>query len=388
MKDAGSCTIVLVNKAGYPFLFVEGVERYVFELFKILLKIGLRVLLVSKFVFKDTFKQIGGSILLNASLPLWHVSNEDSLLRGVHYILGTLVYCFRTFSAALHNGARIVHVNDGLVALIMSLLSRISCRRFLVVGTIHAPPPWILAYGRNHLLIKLGYVSLYLLGIILADKIVLVNPYTCLALKHYQPQCTFIPNAVSENFCRIDEKLIRKVLKEYNIDRKYFLFVSRLVSEKGLDRLFKVLRHYRKLGGESQLIIVGKGTLECYVDKLKKIDSRVIHLRHVPRNHLKALYRNALALIVTSYAEGMPTTVLEALACNTPIVLYTEKEIANAIKNALKTEDATNQIVIVTNALEAAKALSNNMDKIIINILNTYKELFINPKINIKITVN
>jgi glycosyltransferase involved in cell wall biosynthesis/GT2 family glycosyltransferase len=98
------------------------------------------------------------------------------------------------------------------------------------------------------------------------------------------------------------------------------LYVGRLFEEKGLETL---LRAWSQLE-DIPLEILGSGPLQGKVSQwieelsLKRVSAR----GHVPHTEVIQSLKRAKILIVPSLAfEGLPTTILEAFACGTPVVV-------------------------------------------------------------------
>jgi glycosyltransferase involved in cell wall biosynthesis len=114
-------------------------------------------------------------------------------------------------------------------------------------------------------------------------------------------------------------------------DRPSFtiLCVARLVEKKGLPYLIEACRHLRDRGLDFQCWIVGRGKLRPRLARMIS-DSRLedrVHMRGAVRQgEVPDLYRSAdvfvLPAIVASDGnrEGLPVSIVEALACGLPVV--------------------------------------------------------------------
>jgi len=100
-------------------------------------------------------------------------------------------------------------------------------------------------------------------------------------------------------------------------DRPYFLFVGRLEAIKGLQ---EVIPAFAK-GDGPELVVAGDGS---YADELHRLAagcSRVRFLGRVPPEHLDALYKHALALIVPSLCyETFGIILIEAFKQGLPVI--------------------------------------------------------------------
>ncbi len=112
------------------------------------------------------------------------------------------------------------------------------------------------------------------------------------------------------------------ILKKIDTNKKYILYIGRLVEKKGLDLLIKCFAEITKKY-DYNLIIAGFGNLEKTLRehvRLLEIDSRVVFTGMVNLPEKKALLDSSDFLIVPSntvseglVSEGMPVTILEGL---------------------------------------------------------------------------
>lgn len=99
------------------------------------------------------------------------------------------------------------------------------------------------------------------------------------------------------------------------------LFVGRLSAEKGLAGLLTVLARLTHLPWSLRLVGEGpeRPALEAQAQTLA-LQSRVTFSGWVAREQLPACYQAAELFVFPSTDEGMPNTVLEAMACGLPVV--------------------------------------------------------------------
>ncbi|WP_322863016.1 glycosyltransferase [Aeromonas allosaccharophila] len=99
---------------------------------------------------------------------------------------------------------------------------------------------------------------------------------------------------------------------------KYFIHVGTFEERKRHDRL---LQAYQLSGVDTPLILMGKGErrphIEAMIEEMSLASKvKIIDFQKNPYPYIKA----AQALILTSDAEGLPTVLIEALICHTPII--------------------------------------------------------------------
>jgi glycosyltransferase involved in cell wall biosynthesis len=98
----------------------------------------------------------------------------------------------------------------------------------------------------------------------------------------------------------------------------YFLFVGRLEKVKGLQTLIPVFKKYEK----ARLLIAGKGSYEPHLRQLAQGSRSIRFLGYQSGHQLRALYKNAVALIVPSVClEVFSLTIVEAFRQKTPVIV-------------------------------------------------------------------
>ncbi len=111
----------------------------------------------------------------------------------------------------------------------------------------------------------------------------------------------------------------------------YALFVGRLSEEKGIDVL---LEAWQRLPSPIPLKIAGDGPLADRIRKASDADDRIQWLGRVASDEVYRLMRNAAALVFPStWYEGMPITLIEALACGTPVIAFNLGAMADMVEH-------------------------------------------------------
>ena len=101
------------------------------------------------------------------------------------------------------------------------------------------------------------------------------------------------------------------------------LYVGRLGRRKGIPRLLSVARHLRSKEVDFTLRIVGKGPLESEIKSTiaeENLGNHVKFLGFIAREKLLGLFQQTTMLVHLPEFEGLPTTVLEAMASGAPVV--------------------------------------------------------------------
>jgi glycosyltransferase involved in cell wall biosynthesis len=101
----------------------------------------------------------------------------------------------------------------------------------------------------------------------------------------------------------------------------YILFVGRLVPEKNPDLL---VRAFRNVETDARLVLVGGSSYsDDFSQTLRRLaaeDKRVVMPGYVYGEVLEALYSNAIGFVLPSSLEGLPLTLLEAIASRLPVI--------------------------------------------------------------------
>ncbi len=133
---------------------------------------------------------------------------------------------------------------------------------------------------------------------------------------------TVIPNGI--NITQVETSISKPIILPGRNDTYKIAFAGRLVQLKRVDLILQIyaeLRHQTE--HDFELYIVGDGPIkETLVQQSKSlgIDSGTHFLGH--RNDIYALMRTMDCLIIASDHEGLPMTVLEAIALKLPVVSH------------------------------------------------------------------
>lgn len=88
---------------------------------------------------------------------------------------------------------------------------------------------------------------------------------------------------------------------------------------KGMDVLLTILRNAGKAIPQLHAVLVGPGWDE-FTAEFRAAGSNATNFGFVPRSEIPALYSALDVYLVTARVEGGPMTVLESLACGTPVI--------------------------------------------------------------------
>ena len=128
----------------------------------------------------------------------------------------------------------------------------------------------------------------------------------------YRRETAWIPNGLQR-----PKRVPSTAIKEkYGLERDaYFLFLGRLVPEKGVHYLIEA---FRNVDTDRKLVLAGAASdTQEYVEKIKKMaaeDPRILFTGFVQGEGLASLFSNAYAFVLPSDVEGMPLSLLEAMS--------------------------------------------------------------------------
>lgn len=119
-------------------------------------------------------------------------------------------------------------------------------------------------------------------------------------------------------------------------DRR-LLFVGRLTDDKGVPTLLEAFQRLAETYPELTLDLVGDGPkrqrYEVSCERLGIAD-RVTFVGEVPYHEMPAFYRESSVFVLPSHSEGLPRTVLEAMACETPVVTSSLPQLESVVDGA------------------------------------------------------
>lgn len=117
----------------------------------------------------------------------------------------------------------------------------------------------------------------------------------------------------------LQSQLFTKTLPTNDMPLK-ILFLSRLLKQKGIYETIDAFRNVKKTITNVELVIAGDGEEFEHVQKYVAGDSHIRLVGHVVGADKTELYKTSTLYCLPSYSEGLPTTVLEAMAFGLPVL--------------------------------------------------------------------
>lgn len=175
-----------------------------------------------------------------------------------------------------------------------------------------------------------------------------------------------IPVGVDTGLFRYINKL--KVRKDYQLNEsdKVIVYAGRMEKEKGIDLLLRSFKNVKEEIPNCKLMLVGNGRQKIQLKNLSaelKLND-VIFIDTVEHSKIPEILNCADVFALCSIYEGMPTIVLESLACGIPIVSTDVGDVHKIVKNA-----KTGYLVKLRNEEEISSAL-----KKVIQNSDSYRE--------------
>ena len=157
---------------------------------------------------------------------------------------------------------------------------------------------------------------------------------------------------VSERYKVLENEKLDIIKNKYNLNQDFILFIGTKEVRKNI---LSLLKSFQKIKSDSlELVIVGgKGWKEKewkdYYNNLKEeTKSRIKILDYVLEEDLPALYNLAKIFVWPSFYEGFGLPVLEAMACNCPVITSNNSSLPAIVQdNALLIEAFNVRMLLV-----------------------------------------
>ncbi len=102
-------------------------------------------------------------------------------------------------------------------------------------------------------------------------------------------------------------------------DNVHFLYLGRIMQEKGIDELFWAARRLHEEGADFQLDLVGFYE-DAYKEQVEELVQAGIAVFHGFQSEPRPFYAAADCVVLPSYHEGMSNVLLEAAATGRPVI--------------------------------------------------------------------
>ncbi|MFK5889553.1 MAG: glycosyltransferase family 4 protein [Flavobacteriaceae bacterium] len=294
--------IFVLGTRGIPNI-LGGVETHCEELYPRISKLGHDVTVITR-----TPYVIDKNLILYKGVKLKHIyaPKQKSIEAIIH-----------TFLGVLYAGVKrpdVLHIH-AVGPMIMTPLARVLGLKVIV--TNHGPDYERQKWGKSaKSILKIGEF----LGTKFANEVIVISKVinSILLKKYNRKDCHLIYNGV--NFPVIAKK--DDYIKNLNLEKdNYFIAVGRFVEEKGFTDLIKA---FSKIKTNFKLVLVGDADHETdYSRNLKEaaVKAGVVLTGFIKGEKLNQIFSHARLFVMTSYHEGLPISLLEAMSYNLEVLV-------------------------------------------------------------------
>lgn len=132
-------------------------------------------------------------------------------------------------------------------------------------------------------------------------------------------------NGAAHGFRPLPDDQVAAIRKQYTSGAPYFLYIGALHPRKNLERLIRAFGEFRRKNDTQTKLVIAGGNYWSY-DGLKKAvetipdKNDVIFTGRLPEDELHRIMAGALALTYVPYFEGFGIPIVEAMACDVPVI--------------------------------------------------------------------
>jgi glycosyltransferase involved in cell wall biosynthesis len=137
---------------------------------------------------------------------------------------------------------------------------------------------------------------------------------------------------------KVDEKIRNRILEKFAINKAVFVIssIGRLEKEKNFNKIIEALGHVKKKGLWFKFLIAGNGPLYSNLLEIARfygVEEVLILLGHI--DQIPELLSVSNIYVTTSLREGLPVSVMEAMAMEKPVVAYNIRGVRNLVKDGV-----------------------------------------------------
>ena len=271
----------------------------------------------------------------------------------------------------LFSGANVVHYHAEGPSAMLPIIKFLSKKKVIV--TVHGldwkRDKWGDGFASKYIKFGEKMAAKY------ADEIIVLSDGVKKYFKEtYNRDTHFIPNGITQPDI-FDSKIINS---KYNLNKdSYFLFLGRIVPEKGIHYLIDA---YSEVKTDKKLVIAGGASdTDSYYEELRKKASNnenIIFTGFVQGQELEELYSNAYVYVLPSDLEGMPLSLLEAMSYGNCCLTSDIEECADVMEDCGVTfkqssvEDLANKLQYLSDSEKIVQKLKLESSPFIIKKYN------------------
>ncbi len=182
----------------------------------------------------------------------------------------------------------------------------------------------------------------------LATRIATVSEYSKADISNnYQiapDKIDVVYNGINEGFKPLPEAEQQKTREQHSQGKPYFLFVGSQSPRKNLNRLISAFDRFREqTQTDYKLVLVGmvyssEGDVKRAIDH-SAYKNDILFIGRQPQEELEKIMASAFALAFVPYFEGFGIPIVEAMACETPVICSNTTSMPEIAGNAALTVD-------------------------------------------------
>lgn len=115
------------------------------------------------------------------------------------------------------------------------------------------------------------------------------------------------------------------------------LWIGRFAPGKGVEYLISAFTIIAKQYPELSLVMIGEGSGKKRIEQLIQnlgLINQIIIKEFIPNSDLPQFYQDSMIYVLPSLEEGVPRTILEAMACEIPIVCTDLPQLVDIVKGS------------------------------------------------------
>ena len=151
----------------------------------------------------------------------------------------------------------------------------------------------------------------------------------------YQRKLYKYKNKIAPSGARFIDTTRFKVMKDINQRKNVIGYIGRFRGEKGVTNFVQAIPRILKKNNQVKFLIGGDGQLFNEIER--KVRSyphdRITLTKWIPHENLPDYLNELKLFVLPSYTEGLPTTMLEAMACGTPVLATSVGGVPDVIKD-------------------------------------------------------
>ncbi len=116
----------------------------------------------------------------------------------------------------------------------------------------------------------------------------------------------------------------KEIFVKYKLPEKFLLFVGNIEKRKNLQGIIDAFEKWSMAQPDMGLVLIGQNgyqgeTIKNYIFQ-SKVKEKIRAIQYILNDELPVFYQNALALLFPSFYEGFGLPILEAMACDCPVI--------------------------------------------------------------------